>query len=474
MCGFWPACWALACAIGGAGVAGCTASGDDVRAPQDRLVFPTGLAASPDERFLFVANANSELRFDSGSISVIDLGAVQGVIKQWIEHPEQFDDRGQSPRSECRRDLDHGETLVCDETEVPKGKPSLFKIGAGVRIGNFATDLAVQHFTGGLARVIVPTRGDPSITWADFLGDRLNCTRDAEPNALCDDVHRLTSVKNNPDLPLVPPEPFSVFADPINGFAMVTHLSGGAVTLIRAPSDSSQVAVVDVRLGVFPDLATGPGVASTIAGRHSETPGDALVYVGSSTEDRIQTFTVGQRDNAAAYLLQGSYFFLDSVGNNVGGSSDTRGLRFSPTGDRLYVVNRTPPSIQIYDTSLGPSGVPRNVVTGASDICQQASGIAVLDTGAGERAYVTCFQDGQVYVVDPAGQSQVEDIIPVGRGPYAAAAVDDKVDGMKDPDRRNLLFVSNFLEDTIAVIDVSPNSPQRNRVVLRIGKPRAP
>jgi YVTN family beta-propeller protein len=91
--------------------------------------------------------------------------------------------------------------------------------------------------------------------------------------------------------------------------------------------------------------------------------------------------------------------------------------------------------------------------------------VAVIDLGpdAGERAYVTCFQDGQVYVVDPRGQSQVEDIVTVGRGPYSIAAAKD----LKQ------LFVSNYLEDTIAVIDVDPASPQRNRVVLRIGQPRA-
>lgn len=452
----WPACCALVCALGGAGAAGCTASAEDVRAPQDQLFFPTGLAVTPDGQFLFVANANSELRYDSGSIGVVDLDVVRNVIGPWVA--------SHSRTGDCEPDPDHGETLVCDEAQF-------FKKNAGVRIGNFATDLTIQNFraTGGIVRVIAPTRGDPSITWADFVNNNLQCTRGTETYALCDDAHRLTSVQNDPDLATIPSEPFGVYADPTSGFAMVTHLDTGSVTLIRAPSDSTQVAAVDVRPNVFaPDLATGFRGATGIAGRPSAVPGDALVYVGSSSEDRIQTFTVGRRDGAAAYLLPGSYFFLDAVGGNAGGSTDTRGLRFSPTGDRLYVVNRTPPTLQVYDTSLEPSGVPRNAATGASDICREASGIAVFDAGAGERTYVTCFQDGQVYVVDPAGQSQVEDIISVGRGPYAAAAISG--DNPADP---KLLFVSNFLEDTIAVVDVSPGSPQRNRVVLRIGKPRA-
>jgi hypothetical protein len=42
------------------------------------------------------------------------------------------------------------------------------------------------------------------------------------------------------------------------------------------------------------------------------------------------------------------------------------------------------------------------------------------------------------------------------------------------PPTPKYLFVSNFLEDTIAVIDIDPNSATRHRVVLRIGTPRAP
>jgi hypothetical protein len=461
-CALWPGSGVLVAALAAAGLAGCTASAEDVRAPQDQLFFPTGLAVSQDESVLFVANANSELRYDSGSIGVIDLGVVQTVLGGWLG--------GQTIPSDpfdCARDPDHIETLVCDEAQF-------FRKGAGVRIGNFATDLAIQSFTdgSGLTRVFVPTRGDPSISWANFLNGSLRCTVNTETYALCDDTHRLTSVADDPDETPVPGEPFGVFADARNGFAMVTHLTNGSVTLVRAPVDDSKVAVIDVQPNVFAqDLTTGLRGASGIAGRHSEAPGDIgdLVYVGGTTEDRIQTYTVGTRDNAASFLLPGSHFFLDAVGNNAGGSSDTRGMEFSPTGDRLYISNRNPPSLQVYDTSLGPSGVPRNVATGSSDICREASALAVLDSGAGERAYVTCFQDGQIYVVDPSDQSQVEDIITVGRGPYSAAPL-----AGKSAPGRKLLFVSNFLEDTISVIDLNLDSVTRNRVVLRIGKPRVP
>jgi DNA-binding beta-propeller fold protein YncE len=137
-------------------------------------------------------------------------------------------------------------------------------------------------------------------------------------------------------------------------------------------------------------------------------------------------------------------------------------MQFSPDGARLYVANRLPPSLQVYDTTLGPTGQPNNAPLGATDICRQASTVAVTGSGDAERAYVTCFQDGQIYVVDPRGGVSAEDIILVGRGPYGVAAARS----------RDLLFVTNVLEDTVAVVDIAPSSATRNRVVLRIGKPR--
>jgi YVTN family beta-propeller protein len=431
--------------------AACTASGEDVRPPQDQLFFPSGLAAArqtDSAGVLFVANSNSELRYDSGAISVIDLGSIEQVLEPWLA------DR--APGS-CTPDLDHRETLVCDE--------SLFiNRGASVRIGNFATDIAVQDFSSqGVTqlRVIVPTRGDPSITWADYDGARLSCASGTAAFAVCDAAHRLSTVRNDPNLPILD-EPFAVFADAANGFAVVTHLVDGAVTLIDAPREGF-VQLSDVVRGIFlSDPAVSPG-ATGVVGRAPGSPNN-IVYVGSRTENRIQTFTVGRPVNEAApYLLPGNYLLLDGVGAFSGNSFETRGMQFSPDGNRLYVTNRRPPTLQVIDTSLSPGGFPRNVPAGASDICRQASNLVVVDADDGERVYVTCFQDGEVYVIDARGQTQVEDIVTVGRGPYAIVA---------SPDKKRL-FVSNFLEDTIAVIDIDPTSNFRNRVVLRIGEPRA-
>jgi DNA-binding beta-propeller fold protein YncE len=262
----------------------------------------------------------------------------------------------------------------------------------------------------------------------------------------------------------MPDEPFDVFVDSASQVAVVTHLTAtpptpSSVTLIDSPIGRNAY-IADVFYGLFAaDPLTGVRGSTAVAGRTTGGVGD-IIYVGSRSEDRIQTLTVGRPTNGAApYLIPGNYFFLNLVGGNSGGSYDTRSMAFSPSGDRLYLVNRKPPSLQIFDTSLGPTGFPKNVGIGATDLCRQASTLAVMDAGDGERAYVTCFQDGQLYIVDPRGLGHVEDIVLVGRGPYSVVA----------STLHKKIYVTNFLEDTIAVIDVSPTSPRHNRVVLRIG-----
>jgi DNA-binding beta-propeller fold protein YncE len=450
-------------------VAACTADQADTRPREDELFFPTGIAVSPDEEFAFVVNANSELRWDSGSIMVLDLDEVDRVASEWTtsniipsgdvdkDGTQEDAERSKKPldvhvngeSEDCIRDPDHTETLECDEA-------MFFNQRDAVRIGNFATDVSIQDLGNGSLRLFVPTRGDPSITWTDWNGTALECVQ-------CDSAveHRLAFLYNDGDnFPGIPEEPYSVFADSTGQYAMVTHLTTGSVSLVDSPRDSKNVVVTDVLQGIFGADSNGIRGATGITG----SPSSGIVYVGSRTEDRIQTFTIGRPVNGARpYLLPGKWFFLDAVGGLSGGSVDTRGMTFSQDGSRMFLVNRRPPTLQVIDTTIAPTGVPKDEPLGASDICRQASAVTLSGTGSDERAYVTCFQDGQVYVVDPSSGVFVEDIVLSGRGPYGVAAART----------RGKLYVTNFLEDTISVIDIAPSSPTRNRVVLRIGIPRS-
>jgi DNA-binding beta-propeller fold protein YncE/CDGSH-type Zn-finger protein len=424
--------------------AGCTASSEEVRPPADQLDFPTGLAVSPDESVLFVVGANSELRYDSGTVLAIDLARVDDIADAWVADPAAIPE-------DCDPDPTFSETLSCEE--------SLFLIeAAGVRIGNFATRVGLQDLGGGALRLVVPVRGDPSITTIDWdPGASVLRCGEGDGFPLCDDEHRLSRFAADDD-EQIEDEPYDVFVDSFGEWAMTTHLSSGTVTLADLPAGGSP-ALADVLGGLFAADATGRRGSVGIAGR---TPGqpDDIVYVGSLSESRIQTFTVARPGTGSPLLVPGAYFFLDSVGELGGASSDTRAIAFGQGGDVGYFMNREPPSVTVVDTSIGPTGTPRNVIAGATDICREASALAVADVGDGERAFVSCFQSGQLYVVDPRAGVEVEAITQIGRGPFGVAAA---------PGRARL-YVANFFENTIAVVELAPGETQY-RVVLRIGIP---
>jgi YVTN family beta-propeller protein len=459
-------------------IAACSASAADVRPPDNQLFFPTGLAVSPDEKVLFAANSNSQLRYDTGTVLVFDVGQIRARVDAWVPtDPAATPDPGP-----CSQDPDQPASLICDE--VPFVLPD-----AGVRTGNFATQIAIQDMSGATApanqkyRLFVPTRGDPSVAWIDYdsTNVRLSCADGNETFAQCDDAHRLEVALQDLDNTHLNDEPFGVFADfdptTQKGFAVVSHQTNGAVTLLDAPADSG-VTISDIKYNVFnADVITGIRGSVGVAGRRGVTPSDDLIYVSSRTDQKVQTFTVGRGQNIAPpYLITNNFVELDQVGTDsqVGASADSRGLTFSADSNRMYLVTRTPPVLQLYDTSLDPaSAFPVNQLIGGSDICRDSSTVALLNFDAlgeslgetlNERAYVTCFDDNTIYVIDPNGTTSVDDIIPVGRGPFAVAVAA----------KNHLVFVSDFLEDTISVIDVSPTSPRRNRVVIRIGTPKAP
>lgn len=428
-------------------VAACTASSDEVRPPADQLFFPTGIVLSPDQSALFVASANSDLRYDSGTITSFETAAIADIVAAW-----QAD---RTVPAGCAVDEGSLETLDCDQMIFLHDGSGQPRPGGAVRVGNFATAMAVQDVGGGNARLFIPVRGDPSISWVEWdAGSRTLFCGVGEGLPLCNDAHRLTRIRGDASLPVIADEPYGVYADSVGEFALISHLTSGTVTLVDSPKAGTPV-VVDALSGLFANDVSGARGASSVAGH------DGLVYVTSRTDPRVHVMTVARPPEQTPFLVPSSYFFLRAVGGVDGDSGDSRGLAFGAGGDRAYLIARNPPTLQVYDTSRDAQGEPRNELLAATDICRQASTVVVGDLGGttGERAFVSCFQSGELYVLDGRSGLRVDNVTTVGRGPYAMALAADK----------HLLFVSNFLEDSVAVVDVDPTSPTAYRAILRIG-----
>ncbi len=431
-----------------AGATGCPAAAEDVRPPEDQFFFPSGLEVSPDEHYLFVVNANSELRYDSGTLLTVDLDRVDALVDEWLATAAV-----PGEPADCEQDILLPRLLVCNEEDVVLAD-------ATVRLGNFAASVKAENMDSGDLRLFVAARGDPSITWVDFYPSdhQTDCGGSGEPPR-CDEDHRLTQLREDLELPTLSDEPYGIYVDSAGGYAAVTHFTSATVSLIDAPTDGRPPMLADVLGGLFAsDPTTGVRGAVGVAGRSPGTRG-SLLYVTSRSESRVQTMYVHRpsQEGGAPTLVPSEFFFL----NRVLPSDDGRGLAFSADGNRLHVLNRNPPMLQTIDTSAGPDGYPQNTIAGAVEICSRASQLVLADVGGGERAFVSCFSAGQVWVVDTESSS-VDAIINVGRGPHAVAVA---------PSRRRL-YVTNFLEDTISVVDLTPEASTEYRVVLRLGRTR--
>lgn len=419
--------------------AACTASESEVRPPLDTLLFPTAVAVSPDDSVAFIVTGNSDLAFDSGTVQVLDLDVVAATVRAWTGSGTVADG--------CKASVEQPETLDCGEA------PYLLE-NAAVRIGNFASAVGVQELGGGRLRLLVPVRGDPSLTWMEWdpVGKRLECSG-SQGFALCDDSHRLTRLEGDSSLPAIPDEPYGIYVDSMSEFAMVSHFTFGTMSLIDSPRSGPPVLVDAVATGISAGL-------SGIAGRK---PGpDNMVYLQSRANDRVFLMTVARPSGETPFLVSNGFFVQNAIGSgdSLGGSSDdSRGIVFSQGGDRAYMVNRRPPSLQVLDTSIGIDGVPKNQLIASADICRKATSVSVADTSAGDRAYVTCYATGELYTIDPRGASMVEATTLVGRGPISSAVVPSK----------RLLLIANFLDNAVAVVDIDPTSPTAYHVVARIG-----
>jgi hypothetical protein len=406
-------------------------------------------ADAPAQQVLFVGSSNSDLRYDSGVIAAVDLALVDQTVDDWTMASPVM-------REGCDLDQISLSAIECDERPFIAGEEGL--PGDAARIGNFVSDMGVQALDDGSQRIFLAVRGDPSLTYVDYdpAARTLACSSETGFDR-CDKDHRLSKLLDDKKDPFTD-EPFSIHVDGERGYVIMSHLGringDGTVTLASAPRDGTVPVLTDELKGLFPAVPNQDVGALGVAGRTPGQPNN-LVYVTSRTHPTVPTVVV---TNVAGLLRlsTGPVFSL----SRLRGSSSSRDIAFGQNGDRAYILNRDPPALHIIDTSLDEAGLPRNNLLNAVVLCEQPASLAVSTVGNRERVYVSCFNVGEVWVIDPEAGERIAFTL-VGRGPNALKVVD-----FQGTPR---LFVGNALEDTLAILDLTPGSEFENRVVMKLG-----
>jgi DNA-binding beta-propeller fold protein YncE len=494
--------------VAGAVASGCGLNQQGIAPPKDEIFYPGAIAIDPvaksavdltKPRWLYVLNSNADLRFNDGTLVVVDLDLVQAAYASSIPDKDAggpaavprdlcpdskfFNPLTSSSQYCCWDALDRN-VLNCDERQF-------INTGASVRLGSFGSALAIdtdpsQYAIGTSAtarRLYAAVRGNAAITWLD-LNDQgssvsVQCSDSTSPGAFaeCDNAHRV-NLTTDPNRPIE--EPYAMAIDPTQGLMYVGHLRGGYLSSIDLAAADHRPALINVNPGIFPgDINGSTGVTSltvTATGINS-----GRIYATSRYIARAAAFapiSKGQNgapvDNPDTFLANAGDLFVSPLGG-----SEIRGIQPIPLTGRTYVLQRNPPALIGFDTTIGQN---QNTATDIIEMCtgptflymdpplrpdgvDKDTGKLLKDTDTNKLLFVNCFEAGQVYVVDPYA-ARILAIIEVGRGP-AGLALPPADPGKDHPD---FAYVVGFGSNNVSVIDLQPGHTQYH-VIQRIGFP---
>ena len=262
--------------------AACGLNQEGVAPPNNTFFYPSTAILDDTGTWLYVANSNADLRYNDGTLVMVNVGAtvtspsagtIQGAaddraatwgpcpMGDYVNTPRSLDPNG---AHYCCWDRIDVNILNCDERAYIPGDSS-------VRIGSFAAGMALQRRTcpnlnsptGNPAdcscedptdvppdRLFISVRGDTSLTFVNTSRVDTSTPQTAQPTfyclgdaseltsgafAVCSDAHRFTGSTpgiatlspgaNPPSIPL-PNEPYALAIDPGAGLLFVGHLTG--------------------------------------------------------------------------------------------------------------------------------------------------------------------------------------------------------------------------------------------------------
>jgi hypothetical protein len=484
--------------------AACALNQEGVPPPKNEIYYPGGALVDSTGDWLYVANSNSDLRYNDGTLVVVDLASAGDDYQkpstpwpacsslQYVAPTYAPPVRGDSTTHHCCWDVLDPETLNCDSRNYVDPD-------ATVRIGSFAAAMVFNPRTTChgkttplpcIGQLLVSARGNTSITEIDTEIDpavgadnrRFFCSDDRAPFAECAANYRVTErvpVKgvdppppNDANKIILPEEPYALAmngTDDVTDMTktktqlLVGHLRGGAISLV----DISQP--TPTLIGYYGALV--PADSNGLRGITSLLRHGGQFFAGSRYVPRVMGVVTTGQDNGMTAEVLDNIAIVDSGEQYVSSlpGSETRGIQFvppvSPTdpfaGEEAFVLQRVPPALLRFEVNNPLNQAPVDVI----ETCNSPTFIDHHGTGVTFRLYVTCFEDGEVYVFDPHVPRLV-DIIEVGRGPAGLAFPPS---GSKYEDK--YVYVVGFGANNISVVDIEAGSPTENHVVQRIGYP---
>jgi hypothetical protein len=510
----------------------CTLSQNGVVPPSDTFFYPTSAVMSPTDpagQFLYVANSNADLRFNDGTLVMVDVAKA---------HDDRFLNAGSwgacpqadyvNPLSRdvpptCCWDLLDSNILNCDER-------TYIQSDATVLIGSFAALMVWQNFCAdpclayhqtaasmpscladpNAGRLLIGVRGDTSLTYVDVapVGSARNttstshpvfhCTGDATTTSMAECNQKVVDTSSplaiesgDPQAPAttLPDEPYALALDKERGYLYIGHLVGstsvpdtGGVSLfdvsgtgfIAADQFPPPPRFIAPFGSPFPPNSSGLfGVTSLMMHEPLGAPPDPnnrYLYVSSRYVPQVTSMapigpSICAGDENDDVIVPAG----NTLNSNLAGS-EMRGVEF---------IEPLPGSQPNYaQRAFALQRQPPDLV--AFDIATNESGATnatptdVIETCSGPTflyQHDTGAGEGPRLFVNCFDTGEVYVFDPSGPTLLTTFGVGRGPAGMVFDTARPLAYVLDFSQNDVSVVDLALGSPTQYHVVQRIGFP---
>lgn len=443
--------------------AGCV-NKDGETLPPGLMTFPIAIELSdPDDpQYVYVANSNFALQFNTGTLQSYDLavmnaaldstgefvgigcagagflniclqrGVTGGVLEACVPALGGTETRDCqcNPNLQdacipcaCDPDEEQPDGLQCDA--VPADRCSVIPtelalrdqgallntvvapnlLTSEVQIGSFADGMALSS---NLSRIYLPVRSNSNLTWVNVDNGVFSCGADDSPGvpSCSEEFRNGGSVQANPTAP----EEVDLPEDPVDVFAGTLESLGAEVDgdyIIMAHREAEATLFIDLD----PNGEGRPEVSATLDGLAPEQvtvtvdpiatgPNAGTAWISSQLSAQVTRVGIGLTDpiNESSLSNSGTLFV---TGIDMGNSM--RDIQFPPNDpDLVYLLSRSPESLVVARRTV--AGNQLNVVAQVS-VCEGPSRLKLveLETRGGDTvltAFVSCFNQRQIQIID--------------------------------------------------------------------------
>lgn len=412
------------------------------------LHFPTAATASPDGRFLYVANSNFNLEFSGALIQAFDLDKIRAAADNAKAHPE-------IPTAAFERD---------EAKFVATDGQGAFPRGAAVRVGSYVTALKLAPDGN---RLYAATRASGCIAWIDRTAEGLLECGQQSAGGACDEAqpsaaqHCVGASRSGRRDLLLPPNPTSIDVFDQNGsrYITVTHHEDtrSRVSLLVQPTANDAPVLAhfasdfSARLWAQVRLETAQP-HWLVFSRDDPSMGHVRLF-----EDGLSSFVFRSPTTiptTVSSTLGVMHAALDPCNpNRVYAAARVRRSSGAAAGDAIFAIDvSNPDDPRVVDTLSMPIGPTRIVPVRRGATC--ADGVEL---------YTVLYDARKLYVVDASSWSEVAQIrTQVGPAEFV-------VDPQFGTAGHNYFYVINFSSMCIEVIDAATRT-----VVFTIGDPIRP